>query len=331
MDMSRIQPFNRRTATALAVIFLGGSFAFAGPQPTNSLPAKIITTDGVTYNQVKLDRVDPDGLLVEFQPAGGGTGIARLKFAKLPISLQKQFGYDPGKAAGYEQEEKQAMVALAQKLQQAEEAHAMFLPYDTSLRPSVAGAVMVNSSDPTLTYTYYDPDHRPAKLDASGLQHTVSLCEHQYECHADFDVRVMQSTAGQPVHFSIDKAVISLGLSCQFTLPQSPYDFVRIHEEGHGKIYEYFYRLGPEVAQRIGESMIGREFTASDSDFETAKAGALREAAAQVETQYVSRLDGVAKQASHYYNELTDHGLSNMDRGQAVQEAIDKFAKDLQD
>jgi hypothetical protein len=332
MNLRPLQTFNRRMAIALTVIFLGNPFVLAGPQPTNSLPATIITTDGVTYNKVKLTRVEPDGLLVEYQPAAGGTGLAKLKFAKLPGSLQKQFGYDPGKAANYEQEEKQAMVALTQKLQHDEKvrAAAMMVQDDTPSRPSLAGAVVVNSSDPTATYAYYTPDQRPAKLDASGLQNAVSSCEHQYECHADFDFRVMQSAAGQPLHFSIDKITISLGLSCQFTLPQTPYDQVKIHEEGHRKIFEYFYTLGPKVATRIGESMIGKEFTSRESNFETAKATAIREAGAQVETQYVTRLDGVAKQASHYYNELTERGLSNIDRGQAAQEAIDKFAKELQ-
>jgi len=333
MDVSPIQTFNRRTATGLAVIFLGGSMALAGPQPTNSLLAKIITTDGVTYDRVKLSRVDPDGLLVEFQPATGGTGIAKLKFARLPASLQKQFGFDPGKAAGYEQEEKQAMAALTQKLQHDETVRtaALMVQDDTPSRPNLAGAVVVNSSEPLATYSYYTPDQRPTKLDTSGIQNAVSACEHKYTCHADFDVRVMQSAAGQPVHFSLDKVTISLGLTCQFTLPQTPYDQVRINEEGHRTIYEYFYTLGPPVAQRIGESMIGKEFISSEADFERTKADALREASAQVEAQYISRINAVAKQAGHYYNDLTGHGMNNMDRSQAAQAAIDKFAKELQD
>jgi hypothetical protein len=294
------------------------------------LPAIIITTDGITYNKVKLSRIDPDGLLVEYQPAAGGTGLAKLKFAKLPELLQKQFGYDSGKAADYEHEEKLALVALAQKLQQDEKARAMFSPDDTPSRPNLAGAVVVNSSKPKATYTYYTPDQRPAELDKPGIQNAVSLCEHKYACHANFDVRVMQSAAGQPVHFSIDKATISLGLTCYFTLPQTPYDLVRIQEEGHRKIYEYFYQLGPKVAQPIGETMIGKEFTASEADFETAKAGAIREAGEQVETEYISRVNAVAKQAGHYYDDLTGHGLNNMDRDQAAQAAIDKFTKDLQ-
>ena len=327
MQMNLSLMFIRRTAIALTVIFLGGPLALAGPQPTNSLPAKITTTDGVTYNNPKLTRVEPDGLLVEFSPATGGTGIARLKFAKLPESLQKQFGYDPGKAAEYEQQQKLAMAALTEKLQHDEKVRnaAMIVFDDTPQRPNLAGAVAVNSSDPKITYTYYPPDQKPAVLKEGS-----TMCGHEYQCHADFDVHVEQSNAGQPLHFQINKATISLGLTCNLMMPENPYDFVRLHVEGHQKIFESFYRLGPQVASRIAESMIGKEFTANESDFDRAKARALHEAEAQVEAQYIARLDGVVSQATHYYNELTNRGMGSIDRGLAAQEAIDKFAKDLQ-
>ncbi|MEJ0089168.1 MAG: hypothetical protein WDM80_05375 [Limisphaerales bacterium] len=332
MNASWIQSFYRSSTTALFVIFLGSSFALAGPQPTNSLPATITTTDGVTYNHPKLSRVEPDGLLVEYQPAAGGTGLAKLKFVKLPESLQKEFGYDSGKSADYEQQQRLAMVELTQKLQQDEKVRSASLNVvdDTPARPNLAGAVVVNSSDPKATYNYYTPDQRPAKLDQAGLKNTVSTCDHTYTCHTDFDVRVTQNAAGQPLHFRIDKAIITLGLSCQFNLPVNPYDQVRIHEEGHRKIYESFYRLGPGVAKRIAEAMIGKDYTASESNYEQVKASALRKASAQIEAQYISQIDDVAKQASHYYNEITERGLNNIDRSQAAQQAVDKFAMQLQ-
>ncbi|HMD54776.1 MAG TPA: hypothetical protein VKJ65_09530, partial [Phycisphaerae bacterium] len=268
------------------------------------------------------------GLLVEFQPNAGGTGLAKLKFAKLPESLQKQFGYDPRKAADYEHEQKLQMAALTQKLQQDEKAKeaAMILLNETPPRPNLAGAVVVNSSDPTVTYTYYLPDQKLALLDSNN----VASCHHSYQCHADFDVRVEQDAVGQAVHFYIYKVRISLGMSCHIIMANTPFDNIRLHEEGRRKIYEYFYSLGPQVANRIGESMIGKEFTSRESDFENAKARALGEADALVQSLYLSRLDTVARAADHYYEELTDNNLNNFDRNQAYQEAIEKFGKDFQ-
>lgn len=330
---------DHKTAIILTTIFLGGRLAFAGPagmsapqpnpgnaQPTNSLPSKIITTDGITYNAPRLARVEPDGLLVEFRPEAGGTGWAKLKFARLPEALQKQFGYDPRKAADYEREQKLAMESLTQKLQQDEKARAatMTLLNEMTRPPNLAGAVVVNSTDPAITYTYYTPDQKPTEL---GTR--VAACQHSYSCRADFEVRVEPGAAGEPVHFYLDKVRISLGMSCRIILAKDPYDFIRLHEEGRRKIYEYFYRRGPQLANRIGGSLIGKGFTAREADFETAKADARREAEALVMSEYLARLNAIAREADLDYEALTDHGANNLDRNQAYQAAVDKFSKYL--
>jgi hypothetical protein len=119
---------------------------------------------------------------------------------------------------------------------------------------------------------------------------------------------------------------ISLGLSCHIIEPETPFDYIKIHEEGRRKIYEYFYRFGPQVANSIGESMIGREFSPPETDFETAKAHALRNAEAMVEGQYFTRFEVVASQAGQYFEKLTDYDENNVDTGQAVQLTIAKFS-----
>src|SRR5690348_4716091 len=98
----------RKSVIAITAIFLVARLVIAGlagnPDPktgspaalsNNSLPSKIITADGMVYQAVKLSRIEPDGLLIEYRPDSGGVGMAKLKFAKLPAPLQKQFGYDP--------------------------------------------------------------------------------------------------------------------------------------------------------------------------------------------------------------------------------------------
>ncbi len=329
MDTSRCwkQTYRRQWAVALAVIFLGGPFVFAGPaQPANSLPAKIITTDGVSYNAPKLKRVEPDGLLVEFQPADGGTGLAKLKFARLPAALRKQFGYDPGKAAGYEQQEKLAQQALTRKLQQDDVASSasLTLQNEQTRPPNLAGAVSVDSLEPTITYTHYPPDQKPPQL---GL--SVANVENHYRCLAKFGVQVASGAAGEPVHFRIDRVAVSLDMICHYIEPVNPYDIVRQHEDGRRKIYEYFYRLGPQVAQAIGVSLIGREFTAREATYESDKQRALAEAEMAIVTEYMLRISAATRQAEQEYTRLTDQGRNNVDRNQAAQAACDKFAKDF--
>jgi hypothetical protein len=327
--------FHRKSVVPLAMIFSGCLFAFTGrvvlaappANPgaiTNSLPPKIITTDGVTYNAPKLLSIQPDGLLVEFQPAVGGAGLAKLKFAKLPESLQKQFGYDSKKAADYEREQSLAMSVLAQKLQQDAQTNTALLN-EMSQRLNLTGAVSVNSFDPTVTYNYYAPGQKP-----DTLQGDISTCRYTYECHADFEVHSAPGTAGEPVHFYIDKVKISLEMSCYIIEPEAPFDYIRIHEEWRRKVYEYVYRFGPQLANRIGESMIGREFISPGSDLETAKANALVQAGAQFKMQYLYRLDSAAQAANLYFEKLTDYNNNNFDPSRAFQETIEKFGKDFQ-
>jgi hypothetical protein len=66
------------------------------------LPHQITTLDGKTYEKVILDRVEPDGLLVLFSPAEGGSGTAKLKFRNLPVELRERYGYDADRVADYE-------------------------------------------------------------------------------------------------------------------------------------------------------------------------------------------------------------------------------------
>jgi hypothetical protein len=94
------------------------------PGKTNHAPPGEITTlDGKTYKGVTVQRVDPDGLTVGYAAAGGGTGAAKIKFKNLPDDLQRQYKYDPDKAAAYEARQTQGMAAWrAQRQKEAEAA-----------------------------------------------------------------------------------------------------------------------------------------------------------------------------------------------------------------
>jgi hypothetical protein len=80
------------------------------------LPSQVVTTDGTVYNQVKLLRVEPDGLAVEFTPQGGGIGMGKIRFARLPADLQHRYGYDAKKVAAYEAEQARGKAQLTAKM-----------------------------------------------------------------------------------------------------------------------------------------------------------------------------------------------------------------------
>ena len=56
----------------------------AGAETDARFPSQITTSDGRLYKDAVKLRVDPDGILVSYQPVDRGIGLAKLKFRDLP-------------------------------------------------------------------------------------------------------------------------------------------------------------------------------------------------------------------------------------------------------
>jgi len=74
----------------------------AAPKVNVAHPTEIKTIDGKTYTGLRVQRVEPDGLVTEYRPAGGGMGITKIKFKDMPANLQQQYNYNPTNASAYE-------------------------------------------------------------------------------------------------------------------------------------------------------------------------------------------------------------------------------------
>jgi len=68
----------------------------------------ITTTKGVTYENCKIKRAEPDGLTVFYSK-----GIAKIPFPELPPELAQRHGYDPKKAYEYAREAAKRRAAAA--------------------------------------------------------------------------------------------------------------------------------------------------------------------------------------------------------------------------
>jgi hypothetical protein len=70
-----------------------------------------------------LQRVDPDGIAINYVPESGGLGMASLKFRNLPIDIQQACGFDPQSEEAYTihqlaQEEAEYAVAAKNAVEQ---------------------------------------------------------------------------------------------------------------------------------------------------------------------------------------------------------------------
>jgi hypothetical protein len=68
------------------------------------------TIEGKDYKNVKVSRVEPDGIVITFSG-----GIVKLPFAELSPDVQKKYGYDSSAAAAYSAKEYEKQTALSQQ------------------------------------------------------------------------------------------------------------------------------------------------------------------------------------------------------------------------
>jgi hypothetical protein len=75
----------------LLVLLAVGATSFAAP-------ITIKTLDGRSYANAEVVRIEADGITVF-----SDTGFERIAFINLPARLQRQYGYDPAKAATFDE------------------------------------------------------------------------------------------------------------------------------------------------------------------------------------------------------------------------------------
>jgi len=291
--------------------------AHLAARPPKPLPSKITTTDGQTYNAVKLLQVLPDGLLVQYLPDSGGIGLARLKFTKLPESFRKQFGYDPGKASAYEEGEKIVMTELSRRMREDEAIRT------ATLTDTARSSVIIEAGRPVVSYTYYDPAGPKPPQISEGMSGDT---EYYFSCNPIFTFRVMHRGAGEPFDFHIETVTMQLGVTININLPKGEIGKLKEHEDGHKKIVEYFYSLGPAAAQQAGGLVTGLEQTSSAAEYDIARTEVFTRVTGEVQTEYLKYIRDLCQQANEYYDELTDHGRNSTDSDQAAQEAIRRYA-----
>lgn len=100
----------RANAAAVAALILA---TMALPHPGQGMEQKttIKTLDGKTYPDVRISRVEPDGLVLETD-----AGVEKIFFRQLPAEVQKRYGYEPGQAAQFAAAVQSAQAANARAL-----------------------------------------------------------------------------------------------------------------------------------------------------------------------------------------------------------------------
>lgn len=130
--------------SALLLLLLAGFVPLC-----RGLAAEIKTNEGKIYQNVKVSRVEPDGIVIITK-----TGVIKLYFLELPKDVQEKYGYDPAKAAAF-------TAAEAEKRRRQEEATPL-VPQSTAPPERAAPAPPQTSQNPDPSRFTQAPGARPA-------------------------------------------------------------------------------------------------------------------------------------------------------------------------
>ena len=89
------------------------------------------TIDGKEYKNVKVSRIEPDGIVITFSG-----GIVKIPFTELSPEIQKKYGYDAKAAADFQQQTYQGDVVRARQLAEATEKRRQELAAGSTAEPA---------------------------------------------------------------------------------------------------------------------------------------------------------------------------------------------------
>ena len=302
----RFHTINRRSGVLLCATIIGAIlFVFTLTNGfcedlSRSLPSQISTTNGQIFTGVKLIKVLPNGLVIQYFPTGGGTGLATLKFKDLPAVLQKQFGYNPTNAAAYEKSQAATMIALSKQLQEDEKTSARF-------QAQLARPVIIwKISEPTVNYFYYDSAGPKPSIFGTNSQ-AVSIADPHFTCEPNITFRWIRQEPNGLFVFYFDTVTIPMGLSIDITLAEHPYNDIILTEEGRRKLYGNIYKLGHVAVRHDIEVMVYSQnpgMTSTASDMGTARTEVRNRIQSTMRDLCISRIERIAREAGDRYVEI---------------------------
>ena len=181
-------------------------------------------------------------------------------------------------------------------------------------------AVRITRSEPTVTYTEFDPDRPPASMPPLGPQDAAQCVEtHQIEVSIEYSVAGWVTRKKAPIAVRGIDATTGLKLDIY-----TPFGDARAlaHEEAHRTIAEHYYRNAAEIARQLGEELIDRRFVGAGETRDAALRNAEQMMVAEYSDAYLKRAEAPSGAANNRFDEITDHGRNAIGELEAIELSI---------
>ncbi|MGA3066165.1 MAG: hypothetical protein ABSF29_04875 [Tepidisphaeraceae bacterium] len=189
--------------------------------------------------------------------------------------------------------------------------------------------VSVELAAPTCQTSLYDP-RMPSRQMPTPQANEAGVTVSEFICKATATGRTyMQFHSGPDVVVGVhvESVRIALGLNVNEWVEYSAGAKVFSHEDGHALIAEHFYSRSDQIAQAIGQHLIGTDFFGSGPDAEAAANDALNVAAREVTQQYMGRVRNPSELVQNLYDRITAHGVNPIEEVDAIEMALHEMGK----
>jgi hypothetical protein len=182
------------------------------------------------------------------------------------------------------------------------------------------GAVRVVREEPVLTRTQFDPLRPPAGMPTltppeSGVCNTTF----ELETRVGYSVEELAPTA---VKVFVEELELVTRLNVDvYTVEGAPAK-LRAHEEGHRAIGEYYYKNSAAAAEAAGRALLGASFDGIGPDRTAAEEDGFEKVLAALEQAYMARTRARSVAANARFDEITNHGLDDIDEAEALAMAL---------
>jgi len=180
--------------------------------------------------------------------------------------------------------------------------------------------VRVARAEPVVTRTQFDPRRPPPGMPKitppeSGVCNTTFELETDVSYSAEVVgrgmVRVLIQELDLVTHLTIDI----------YTIEDAPQKLVA-HEEAHRAIAEYYYAGSAAAAAAAGHSVLEMTFDGTGRSRAAAQEDGFEKALAALERAYMDRTRVRSAAANVRFDEITRHGLSDIDESEALAAAL---------
>ena len=183
-------------------------------------------------------------------------------------------------------------------------------------------AIKIRKAPAEVEVKTFDPRNRPKDM-PELRKDEAAVTESSFACAVQIEVE--STTSGDnSIKTKIVGVRANLKLDVTVWVPKNATKKIRVHEDGHRYISEYFYQDAEQIAQKVAEKYIGKQLSVRSKDDVQP---AIKKAATEFCGEFLGAVEKPSQDAQEKYDQITDHGRNRVPEQRAIKEALESVKK----